>query len=224
MTFVPRRIAFLLSGRGSTLVNLLGAIERGEVPGRVVLVVSDRPGVAGLDRARERGIAVLVVDRKAWRGREAYSQALGHALTPCAPDLVVLGGFLTLFDVPPDLVGRVLNVHPSLLPRHGGKGCYGEHVHRAVLAAGDLLSGCSVHVVTDEVDGGPIVAQRPVAVLPDDTPETLAHRVQAAERTLYPQVIAAFLRGDWKVESGSLVVRAGARLPFAPGPSAPSVK
>jgi len=220
MTPVPGHIAFLLSGAGSTLVNLLGAIDRGEVPGRVVLVVSDRPGAAGLSRARERGIAVLVVDRQAWRGREAYSQALGHALTPCAPDLVVLGGFLTLFNVPPDLVGRVLNVHPSLLPRHGGKGCYGQHVHKAVLAAGDLLSGCSVHVVTEEVDGGPIVAQRPVAVLPDDTPATLAERVQEAERALYPQVIAAFLRGDWKVESGKVVVAPGARLPFTPGPSA----
>lgn len=220
MNTVPGRIAFLLSGAGSTLVNLLAAIDREEVHGEVVLVVSDRPGAGGLDRARERGIAVRVVDRKAWRGRAAYSQALGHALTPCAPDLVVLGGFLTLFDVPPDLTGRVLNVHPSLLPAHGGKGFYGEHVHRAVLTAGDVVSGCSVHVVTDEVDGGPLVAQRPVAVLPDDTVESLAHRVQEAERVLYPQVIAAFLRGDWKLEAGKVVVQHGARLAFTPGPSA----
>jgi phosphoribosylglycinamide formyltransferase-1 len=212
-----QRIVFLLSGTGSTLVNLLAALDRGEVPGKVVAVLSDRPGVAGLERARERGIPVAVVDRKAWRGRAAYSHALAQALTLHAPDLVVLGGFLSLFDVPPDLVGRVLNVHPSLLPRHGGKGCYGHHVHEAVLAAGDRESGCTVHVVTDEVDGGPIVAQRAVPVEPGDTPERLAHRVQEAERALYPPVIAAFLRGDWRLERGRVKAKAGSQLPFVIG-------
>lgn len=201
------RIAFLLSGAGSTLANLLSAIEAGRVPGEVVLVLSDRGGAGGLERARERGLPVAVVDRRAWRGRAAYSQALEQALRPYAPDLVVLGGFLTLFDVPHDLAGRVLNVHPSLLPRHGGRGMWGLHVHRAVLASGDAESGCSVHVVTDEVDGGPLVAQARVPVLPDDTAETLAHRVQEAERALYPATIAAFLRGEWRVVKGEVVRR-----------------
>ena len=199
------RIAFLLSGAGSTLVNLLERAERGEVPGEVVLVVSDRADAGGLDHARARGLPVAVVERRVWRGRQAYSEALERALRAVAPDLVVLGGFLTLFDVPRDLVGRVLNVHPSLLPRHGGRGMYGEHVHQAVLMAGDTESGCTVHVVTDEVDGGPIVAQARVPVKRGDTPETLAHRVQEAERTLYPQVIAGFLRGEWHVEHARIV-------------------
>ena len=98
-----------------------------------------------------------------------------------------------------------MNVHPSLLPRHGGKGMHGEHVHRAVLAAGDRESGCTVHVVTDEVDGGPVVAQATVPVKRGDTPESLAHRVQEAERALYPQAVAAFLRGEWRVEHGTVV-------------------
>ena len=199
------RIAFLLSGAGSTLLNLLERIDAGSVPGEVVLVVADRAGAGGLEHARKRGIPVAVVDRRVWRGRKAYSDALAKALTSVAPDLVVLGGFLTLFDVPPDLAGRVLNVHPSLLPAHGGKGMYGEHVHRAVLAAGDRESGCTVHVVTDDVDGGPIVAQARVPVKKGDTAHDLADRVQAAERGLYPTVIADFLRGAWHLEHGRVV-------------------
>jgi phosphoribosylglycinamide formyltransferase-1 len=181
------------------------------VPGEVALVAADRAEAGGLEQARARGIPVAVVDRRVWRGRKAYSAELGKALRACAPDLVVLGGFLTLFDVPPDLAGRVLNVHPSLLPAHGGRGMYGEHVHRAVLAAGDRESGCTVHVVTDEVDGGPIVAQARVRVRKGDTPETLAHRVQEAERDLYPRVIAGFLRGEWHVEHGTVVGKVPSR-------------
>lgn len=206
-----RRIAFLLSGAGSTLLHLLGQIDAGAVPGEVVLVLSDRADAGGLEHARRRGLPVAVVDRRVWRGRRAYSEVLGKALTAVAPDLVVLGGFLTLFDVPPDLAGRVLNVHPSLLPAHGGKGMYGERVHRAVLEAGDRESGCTVHVVTDEVDGGPIVAQARVPVERGDDAEALAHRVQEAERALYPRVIADFLRGAWHVEHGQ-VVRAPTRF------------
>ena len=209
MTPTPR-LAFLLSGAGSTLLNLLERMERGDVPGQMALVVSDRAEARGLDHARARGIPVAVVDRRVWRGRKAYSVELGKALRACAPDLVVLGGFLTLFDVPADLAGRVLNVHPALLPAHGGKGMYGEHVHRAVLAAGDRESGCTVHVVTDDVDGGPIVAQARVRVHEGDTAETLAHRVQEAERDLYPRVIAGFLRGEWHVEHGRIVGNAPA--------------
>ncbi|MFM8980226.1 MAG: phosphoribosylglycinamide formyltransferase [Planctomycetia bacterium] len=211
MSAARGRIAFLLSGSGSTLLNLFAAIERGEVPGEVVVVASDRPGVKGLEHARERGVPTLVVERTLNRGREAYGRALEAALAPHRADLVVLGGFLTLFAIPPGLAGRVLNVHPSLLPRHGGPGCWGLHVHRAVLDAGDRESGCTVHVVTDEVDGGPIVAQRRVPVLAGDTPEALAARVQEAERALFPPAIAAFLRGEAWVEQGRLRWREGAR-------------
>jgi phosphoribosylglycinamide formyltransferase-1 len=198
------RIAFLLSGTGSTLRNLLEAIDRGEVPGRVVVALSDRRDAKGLDHARSRGIPVVVVERRAYPGGDAFSKALEEALRPHAPDVVVLGGFLSLFRVPPDLAGRILNVHPSLLPAHGGKGFYGERVHRAVLEAGERVSGCTVHVVTDEVDGGPIVEQAKVEVRAGDTPHSLAERVQEAERRLYPKCIRAFLEGRVRVEGGRL--------------------
>lgn len=198
------RIAFLLSGAGSTLVNLLDHIERGNVDAEIVVVLSDREGVKGLEIAREHGIAVGVVSRRAYQ-RERYSAALEEALRPHAPDLVVSGGFLTIYDVPPDLEGRMINVHPSLLPAFGGKGFYGNRVHRAVLERGCRISGCTVHIVNSDVDGGPILEQQAVDVLDDDTIDTLAARVQEAERELYPRVIADLLSGRTRLEGGQVV-------------------
>lgn len=193
------RIAFLLSGSGSTLKNLLEHIDAGDVPGEVVVAIADREGATGLDHARERDIPVHVVNRKAYRGLDVFSGALEEALRPYAPDLVVNGGFLSIYRVPPDNVGHWVNVHPSLLPAFGGKGCYGNRVHQAVLDRGCRYTGCTVHFVTDEVDGGPIIDQAVVEVLPDDTVETLAARVQAAERELYPTVIRDILLGKIKM-------------------------
>ena len=205
MNTSPGRIAFLLSGSGSTLANLLERIAAGDVPGQVVVVVSDREGVGGLDIARRHGLEALVVSRAQHRGFQAYAQALDEALRPHAPDLVVSGGFLTLFRVPPHYEGRILNVHPSLLPAFGGKGCWGHHVHDQVLAAGVRYTGCTVHFVTDVVDGGPIVDQAIVEVLPGDDADRLAARVQAAERELYPRCIAAVLAGRIRFEGGRVV-------------------
>lgn len=199
------RIAFLLSGSGSTLANLLACVERGEVPGEVVVVVSDREGAGGLDVARKADVPVRLVARKLHRSPAGYGAALEEALRPFAPDLVVAGGFLTVFRVPPDLRGRMLNVHPSLLPAFGGEGCWGRHVHAAVLARGCRVSGCTVHFVDDEVDGGPILAQEAVEVLEDDTPESLAARVQEVERRLYPRCVADVLAGRARVEGGRVV-------------------
>jgi phosphoribosylglycinamide formyltransferase-1 len=199
------RIAFLLSGSGTTLANLLARIGEGAVPGAVVVVVSDRPGVGGLEIARAHGIDTRVLSRAEHRGFDAYGSALEAALAPYAPDLVVSGGFLTLFRVPASLADRILNVHPSLLPAFGGKGCWGHHVHERVLAAGVRTTGCTVHFVTNEVDGGPIVEQASVEVRPDDDAQSLAARVQAAERELYPRCIAAVLEGRVRLEDGRLV-------------------
>ena len=168
------RIAFLLSGSGSTLLNLLERIDAGDVPGEVVVAIADREGATGLDHARARDIPVHVVNRKAYRGLDVFSSALEEALRPYAPDLVVNGGFLSIYRVPPDNAGHWVNVHPSLLPAFGGKGFYGHRVHEAVLARGCRYTGCTVHFVTDEVDGGPIVDQAVVEVSPDDTVESLA--------------------------------------------------
>jgi phosphoribosylglycinamide formyltransferase 1 len=194
----PSRVVFLLSGSGTTLENLLERIDAGEVPATVVAVVSDRPSAGGLERARRRGIAAAAVP---WRGDQAaFDAAMEAAVSPHRPDVVVMGGFLRLWRLPRSLHGRALNVHPSLLPSFGGKGLYGERVHQAVLDAGAKVSGCTVHLVDDEYDRGPIVAQEVVAVLDDDTAATLGQRVQAAERALFPKCVRWFLEGRLQVE------------------------
>jgi phosphoribosylglycinamide formyltransferase-1 len=200
----PGRIAFLLSGAGTTLANLLDRMDAGEVPGELAIVVSDRPDAKGLDVARGRGIEVAVVDRRAYADRAAFSQALESTLRTYGPDLVVLGGFLSVFHVPPDLKGRILNVHPSLLPDFGGEGFYGMRVHRAVLESGADVTGCTVHVVTDDVDHGPIVEQLEVPIAPDESAESLAEKVRQAERELYPRCIALFLEGRLHVEGDAV--------------------
>ena len=194
------RIAFLLSGSGTTLENLLHHIAMGIVPGEVVVVVADRPDTKGIERAKKHGIATAVVDAKAWRDPVAFEQAISDALRPHAPDLVVMGGFLRRWRPPPELRGRVLNVHPALLPAFGGKGFYGERVQQAVLDSGVKVTGCTVHFVDDEYDQGPIVAQAAVVVQSDDTLETLTQRVQEAERQLYPACVRLFAQGRLAVE------------------------
>jgi len=201
----PARIAFLLSGSGSTLANLFERIDDGTVPAEVVFALADRESATGLDHARQRGIPVAVVSRRTIRDRDAFSKAVEEALRPYAPDWLIHGGFNTIYDVPADLQGRALNVHPSLLPAFGGKGCYGIHVYRKVLEAGCRVTGCTVHIVTTEVDAGPIVDQQAVRVEPGDTPESLAARVQAAERDLYPRAIADMISGAARLEEGRIV-------------------
>lgn len=217
----PIRIAFLLSGSGTTLENLFRHIDMGTVPGRVVVVLSDRAGVRGLDRARARGVPALVVERRAYRDGAAFDAAVEAALRPHAPDLVVMGGFLSLWRLPPDWKGRVLNVHPSLLPSFGGKGFYGDRVHQAVLDAGVKVTGCTVHLVDDAYDQGPIVAQAAVVVEDDDTAATLGHRVQEAERRLFPACIRLFAEGRLRVEGRRVRVLPAAAARDAAGAAPP---
>lgn len=184
------RLTILLSGRGSTLANLLERIGRGGLSGtRVVQVISSRGEAGGLAIAREAQIPTQVVSPKAFDHIDAFSAALALAIGKTPTDLVLMAGFLSLWRIPPAWAGRVLNIHPSLLPAFGGRGLYGRRVHEAVLRAGVAESGCSVHVADNEYDHGPVVARRRVPVQPGDTPETLGARVQAAERELYPAVL-----------------------------------
>jgi formyltetrahydrofolate-dependent phosphoribosylglycinamide formyltransferase len=181
---VSYRVAVAVSGRGSNLGALLRALGPA-APAEVVLVLSNRPDAGGLAVAREHGIPTAVLadpaDADAWR----------IALGAHRVDLVVLAGYLKL--VPPTVVrayaGRIINVHPALLPRHGGPGMYGARVHHAVLAAGDRESGATVHLVDEEYDRGAVLAQARVPVRPGDTPDTLAARVLAAEHRLLPAVV-----------------------------------
>jgi phosphoribosylglycinamide formyltransferase-1 len=186
----PLRLAVLVSGSGTTLENLIARIHDGRLRGvEIRLVISSRSAVRGADIARAAGLPLAVIRKQDYPDDEAFSAVITAALDRAQVDLVALAGFLCFWRLPPHYVGRVLNIHPALLPRFGGKGFYGHRVHEAVLAAGVPESGCTVHLVDNQYDHGPIVAQSRVPVLPDDTSDTLAQRVGVAERELYPRVI-----------------------------------
>jgi phosphoribosylglycinamide formyltransferase-1 len=175
----------LISGGGRTVLNLQQAIERGTLSARIGVVVVTKPGIAGIDRCRAAGLSVVVCDRTR---AESLDDQVDAALVAAGVDLVCLCGYLRKFRVGP-WAGRAMNIHPALLPRHGGHGMYGHHVHEAVLAAGDAESGCTVHLVDDEYDHGRTIVQRRCPVLPGDTPDTLAARVFDQECIAYPEAI-----------------------------------
>jgi phosphoribosylglycinamide formyltransferase 1 len=194
------RLAVLISGGGRTLDNLVSAIARGDLPARIVQVISSREDVPGNDIARRHGLPLAVLSRRQFAGTAEFSTAVFDVLDRARPELVACGGFLSLLDVPERYSGKIVNIHPSLLPLFGGRGFYGDRVHRAVLASGMKVSGCTVHVVTDAYDEGPIIAQTCVPVHNDDTIETLAARVFSAECDLYPCVIRQILDGKVSIE------------------------
>ncbi len=196
---MPTRLAVLLSGSGTTLQNILDHIDRGELDAEVVCVVSSRAGVFGLERARKHGIPALLVSRKEAGSGETFNRQIWEAVRAHQADLVVLAGFMSLLEVPEDFANRILNVHPALIPAFCGAGMYGHHVHEAVLAYGAKISGATVHFVNSEYDRGPIVLQESVPVLEGDTPDSLAERVQAKERELYPKAIQLFAEGRLEV-------------------------
>jgi formyltetrahydrofolate-dependent phosphoribosylglycinamide formyltransferase len=166
----------------------------------VVLVVSSKAEAFGLERARRAGIATAVVGRKEASSLENFSERIFTACRDARADLVCLGGFLQLIHVPDDFLGRVMNIHPALIPAFCGKGYYGHRVHEAVLASGAKISGCTVHFADNLYDHGPIILQRAVPVLDDDTPETLAARVFTEECEAYPEAIRLFAQKALRLE------------------------
>lgn len=199
ITEPPIRLAVLASGSGSTLQNLLDRIAKGRLIASVVQVIVSKPGVGAIERARRAGVPLAVV-RKRDLNPEAYESALFDPIRQTRADLVILAGFLSLLPIPSDYEGKIINVHPALLPSFGGKGFHGEAVHRAAIETGVKVSGCTVHFVDEHYDNGPIILQRTVAVLDDDTPATLAARVQAAERQALPEAIALYAEGRLLIE------------------------
>ena len=191
----PVRIGVLLSGGGRTLQNLLDQIAAGCLRAEIVAVISSVAGAGGLAIATAAGIPAETVLRRHFDSDAAFSAAIYRRLAPAAPDLIVLAGFLRRLEVPEAWAGRLLNIHPALLPESAaaGPGFYGDRVHRAVLAGDAAESGCTVHVVTDEYDAGPVVLRRTVPVHPDDTVTMLAARVFAAECELYPAAIRHYV-------------------------------
>ncbi len=196
----PIRVAVLASGGGTTLQNLLDRIAAGRLNARVVLVVSNNSRAYVLDRARLGGIASAIVDRKEAAGVQEFSRRIFDPCRRAEADLVCLAGFLQLIQIPDDFLGRVMNIHPALIPAFCGKGYYGHHVHEAVLAAGVKVSGCTVHFADNQYDHGPIILQRTVPVLEDDDADRLALRVFGQECEAYPEAIRLFADGKLRIE------------------------
>lgn len=207
---MPRiRLAVLLSGGGTTLQNLLDRIADGKLDAQVVQVVSSRADAFGLERARKAGIPAATVVRKECSSRDDFSRLIFDHCRQARAELVCMAGFLQLLPIPPDFTGRVMNIHPALIPAFCGEGYYGHHVHEAVLAYGAKVSGCTVHFADNLYDHGPIILQRAVPVLDDDTPDTLAARVFLQECEAYPEAIRLFAAGRLEVE--------GRRVRILPG-------
>jgi formyltetrahydrofolate-dependent phosphoribosylglycinamide formyltransferase len=196
----PLRLAVVLSGSGTTLQNFLDRIEKGELPATVVGVVSSVEGAFGLERARKAGVPSRTVARKAYPGRAAFSEALTEALDAFTPGLVAFAGFIHRWALPEKYKGKVMNIHPALIPAFSGKGYYYDRVHKEALERGVKFSGCTVHFVDNRYDEGPIVHQKIVPVEDDDTVDILRDRVQAAEREAYPEAIRLFAEGRLKIE------------------------
>jgi phosphoribosylglycinamide formyltransferase-1 len=188
------RIAVLISGGGTTLRNLIAKISGNKLDAKIALVISSNPSARGLEFAQEAGIPTLVVERKCYESAEAFRDAVFEPLRVRDVQLVVMGGFLKHVMIPEDFENRVINIHPSLIPAFCGQGMYGLHVHEAVLEAGCRQTGCTVHFVDNEYDHGPILLQKAVPVLEDDTPETLASRVFIAECEALPEAIRKIAR------------------------------
>lgn len=190
---MTKRVAILISGGGSNMVALLDSMK-GDHPARPVLVLANDPAAGGLAKARARGVATAVVDHRPFKGdRPAFEAALQDTLEAHSPDIICLAGFMRVLTegFVQNWQGRILNIHPSLLPKYKGL-----HTHARAIEAQDTEAGCTVHEVTPDLDDGPVLGQARVPVLPDDTPDRLAERVLEQEHRLYPAVLRRFAEGD----------------------------
>ncbi len=185
----PKRIVVLISGSGSNLQAILDQTLDGRINGQIAAVISNRPDAYGLQRAEQAGVEARLLDHKAYESREAFDQAMVELIDSYSPDLVVLAGFMRILT--PEFVrhyqGRLFNIHPSLLPKYKGL-----HTHQRALEAGDAEHGCTVHFVTEELDGGPLVLQARTNVLAEDSAESLQQRVHALEHLIYPLAVEWF--------------------------------
>lgn len=190
------RIVVLASGSGSNFQAILQAIDRGEVYAEVVRLIASRPAIGAIEKASNANIPSIVIQRKQFDDPDAFENALLTEISSAKPDLIVLAGYLV--QIPVSVIrafeNRIINIHPSLLPDFGGKGYYGQKVHDAVITAGKSESGCTVHLVTENYDEGPILAQSKVPVLPGDTQDSLASRVLTEEHKLLPKTIQTILK------------------------------
>lgn len=207
----PFRLGILLSGkgRGSNMLALIDATRDGRIPGQAALVISTSPGAPALERAKAEGVPTRLLSAADFPTSEALDEALADAFEAAQVDLICLAGYMRLLS-PAFLQrfeGRIMNIHPGLLPAFGGQGFYGRRVHEAVLAAGAKVTGATVHFVDEEYDHGPIILQRVVPVEDDDTAETLAARVLSAEHAAYPEAVRLFAEGRLTIAGRRVRVR-----------------
>lgn len=195
----PVRIAALISGGGTTVANIHQRTADGTLDAEIALVVASRSDCTGVDKAAALGLPVQVVPRKSFDSVMAFSERVFGLIDESRADLVILAGFLCLLEIPDRYRMRVMNIHPALIPAFSGKGYHGRHVHEAAIERGVKISGCTVHFADNEYDHGPILVQRSVPVLDDDTAETLAARVFAAECDAYPEAIRQFASGSLEI-------------------------
>jgi phosphoribosylglycinamide formyltransferase-1 len=195
----PIRLGVCVSGGGTTLQNLIDRVRARMLNASIVQVVASRPRIGAIARAGAARIPLALAAQGA-KNRAEFSASVFDPIRHSQADLVILGGFLSLVEIPPDYQGRVLNIHPSLIPAFCGKGYYGLAVHRAVLEYGVKVTGCTVHFADAHFDSGPIIDQRTVPVLDDDTPETLAVRVFQEECQALPDVIKLYADGKLRIE------------------------
>ncbi len=196
------KIAALLSGGGRTLQNIIDHIKEGKLTAEVSVVIGSRPDAYGLERARKEGIETICVHYKECKKKgdiDGFSKAINEHLTKFEIDLIVMAGFMHLFNADQKWDGRIMNIHPALIPSFCGEGYYGHHVHEAVLEYGAKVSGCTVHFADNAYDHGPIILQSAVPVEDEDTPDTLAARVFVEECTLYPRAIQLFADGKLEI-------------------------
>jgi formyltetrahydrofolate-dependent phosphoribosylglycinamide formyltransferase len=193
-------LAILISGSGTTLQNLIDKINDKTLNANIQIVISSAPDTHGIERAEQNNIPAAIVQRKGYNNSEIFSNTIINEIEKHSVDLIILAGFLHLFKIPDKYIGRVMNIHPGLIPSFCGKGYYGHHVHEAVIESGVKVSGCTVHFVDNEYDCGPIIIQRVVQVHEDDSPETLAQRVFKEECIAYPEAINLFAEGRLKIE------------------------
>ena len=210
------KLAVLISGAGRTLKNFIDLAADKRLPVDIRLVVSSSPAAGGLAFAQQAGIPAAVFDRRDYKSNQAYGAGVFAACREAAVEYVVMAGFLKLVPVPDDFAGRVINIHPSLIPAFCGHGMYGHHVHEAVLAYGAKVTGVTVHFVDNQYDHGPVIWQQPTPVFDDDTPESLAARVFELEKEAYPHVLRLLAGGKVKLEGRRVRIEASRRP--SPGP------
>ena len=198
-----KKIGVLASGGGSNMRAIMNTIDKGDINGEIIIVISDNLQANALNIAKERSIDTKCILPEDYSSRADFSTAIFNSLEPYNLDLLLLAGFMRVItnELIIPFYGKILNIHPSLIPSFCGKGYYGHHVHEAVIKKGVKFTGCTVHFVTEEVDGGPIIIQRIVPVSPDDTPDTVAAQVLIEEHIAFPEAVKLFCDDEISIDN-----------------------